>query len=220
VPLHRVPQHRVGGARGRVGLTEPDVAIAILAAGRGSRFGGSVAKPLVELRGRPLVSWAIHAATESGLRPIVLVVGHGAAAVTRTATEGVIVVRARRWRRGIARSLRAGLQALDPWAQVGAVCVGLGDQPLVGPDAYRRLAAAYRGGATLAVATYGRRRGNPVVLGRSIWAEARRLDGDVGARALMKDHDVDEVDCTDTGDPNDVDTLDDLREAERRLEAR
>jgi molybdenum cofactor cytidylyltransferase len=201
-------------------LTELDVAIAVLAAGRGSRFAGSTPKPLVDLHGRPLISWAMEAGAASGLRPIVLVVGYSAAAVTRTATEGVIVVRAWRWRRGIARSLRAALRALDPFAHVGAVCIGLGDQPLVGPDAYRRLAAAYRGGASLAVATYGGRRGNPVLLARQLWTEACRLDGDVGARGLMKDHDVAEVDCTDTGDPSDVDTLDDLREAERRLEAR
>jgi CTP:molybdopterin cytidylyltransferase MocA len=59
-----------------------------------------------------------------------------------------------------------------------------------------------------------------VLLGRRLWDEARQLDGDVGARALMSDHDVVEVDCTDTGDARDVDTLDDLREAERLLEAR
>ena len=36
----------------------------------------------------------------------------------------------------------------------------------------------------------------------------------------MGDEGVVEVDCTDTGDARDVDTLDDLREAERLLEAR
>jgi molybdenum cofactor cytidylyltransferase len=201
-------------------LTEPDVAVAVLAAGRGSRFAADVPKPLVELGGRPLVSWTLDAATRSELRPVVLVVGHGRSAVTRVATEGVLVVRSRLWRRGISRSLRAALVALEPWARVDAVCVGLADQPFVGPDAYRRLAAAYQGGAALAVATYQGRRGNPVLLGRSLWDEARRLAGDVGARALMDDHSVVEVDCTDTGDPSDVDTLEDLREAERRLEAR
>jgi molybdenum cofactor cytidylyltransferase len=196
------------------------VAIAVLAAGRGSRFGGDVPKPLVELRGRPLVAWALDAANASGLRPIVLVVGHGAAAVTGAAPEGVLVVRAQRWRRGIARSLRAALDALEPWAAVGAICIGLGDQPLVGPDAYRRLAAAYHDGATLAAATYRGERGNPVLMARPLWGEAQRLDGDVGARALMGVHDVAEVDCTDTGHPSDVDTLEDLRHAERVLEAR
>jgi molybdenum cofactor cytidylyltransferase/nicotine blue oxidoreductase len=200
-------------------LTQPDVAIAVLAAGRGSRLGGDVPKPLVELRGRPLVSWALDAATTSGLRPIVLVVGHHGGAVARVAPKGVVVVRARRWRRGIARSLRAALGALEPWAQVGAVAVGLADQPLVGPDAYRRLAGAYRDGARLAVATYHGQRRNPVLLARTMWAQARELDGDEGARVLMDDEAV-EVDCTDTGSAADVDTLDDLREAERLLEAR
>ena len=198
-------------------MTQSGVAIAVLAAGRGSRLGGDVPKPLVELRGRPLVSWALEAATGSGLHPVVLVVGHRGDAVGDAATEGVMIVRARRWRRGIARSLQAALEALDPWAQVGAVCVGLADQPLVGADAYRRLADAYRGGATLAVATYGGQRRNPVLLGRSIWGAARRLDGDVGARALMGDEGVVEVDCTGTGSAADVDTLDDLRSAERSL---
>jgi molybdenum cofactor cytidylyltransferase/nicotine blue oxidoreductase len=200
-------------------LTQPDVAIAVLAAGRGSRFGGDVPKPLLELRGRPLMSWALDAATSSGLRPVVLVVGHHGGAVARVAPEGVVVVRSRRWRRGIARSLRAALEALEPWAQVGAVAVGLADQPLVGADAYRRLAGAYRDGARLAVATYRGQRRNPVLLARTMWAKARELDGDEGARVLMDDEAV-EVDCTDTGSAADVDTLDDLREAERLLEAR
>lgn len=200
-------------------MTQPNVAVAILAAGRGSRLGGDVPKPLVELRGKPLVSWALGAATASDLRPVVLVVGHRGEAVTRAATEGVVVVRSRRWRRGIARSLRAALEALEPWAQVGAVAVGLADQPLVGADAYRRLAGAYRDGARVAVATYHGQRRNPVLLGRAMWTQARELDGDEGARVLM-DEDVVEVDCTDTGSAADVDTLDDLREAERLLEAR
>ena len=200
-------------------MTQPDVAIAVLAAGRGSRLGGDVAKPLVELRGRPLVSWALDAATGSGLRPVVLVVGHHGDAVARVASEGVVVVRSRRWRRGIARSLRAALEALEPWAQVGAVAIGLADQPLVGADAYRRLADAYREGASLAVATYDGQRRNPVLLGRAMWEKARELDGDEGARVLMDEGAV-EVDCTDTGSAADVDTLDDLREAERLLEAR
>ncbi len=200
-------------------MTQPDVAVAVLAAGRGSRLGGDVPKPLVELRGRRLVSWALDAATGSDLRPVVLVVGHHGNAVARVAPEGVIVVRSRRWRRGIARSLRAALEVLEPWAQVGAVAVGLADQPLVGPDAYRRLAGAYREGASLAVATYHGQRRNPVLLGRTMWAKARQLDGDEGARVLMDEGAV-EVDCTDTGSAADVDTLDDLREAERLLEER
>ena len=196
-----------------------EVAVAVLAAGRGRRLAGRHAKPLLTLQGRSLVSWALAAATAADLRPVVLVVGYRGRTVAREALEGVLLARARRWRRGAAHSLRAALVALEPWAQVQAVCIGLADQPLVGPDAYRRLAGAHREGAELAVATYDGVRVNPVLLGRPLWHEARQLRGDVGARALMEHHDVAEVDCTGTGDPADVDSLDDLAALERRLEA-
>lgn len=194
-------------------------AVAVLAAGRGSRVVGAddTPKPLLELGGRPLVSWALDAATGSGLLPVVLVVGHQGTKVGREAPQGVAVVRARGWRAGIARSLRAALEALEGWAQVGAVCIGLGDQPRVGPDSYRRLAAAHDDGATLAVATYDGARANPVLVGRDLWPAARQLDGDEGARALMRTHTVVEVPCDGTGDPRDVDTLDDLRAIEDTL---
>jgi CTP:molybdopterin cytidylyltransferase MocA len=48
---------------------------------------------------------------------------------------------------------------------------------------------------------------------------AIRTPGDVGARSLMGDHEVVEVDCTGTGSPDDVDTIDDLRALEKRLGA-
>ena len=191
------------------------VAAAVLAAGRGSRLAGRTPKPLLGLRGQPLVRWALAAATAADLDPVLLVVGRAGRVVGRAAPPEVTVVRARRWRRGIAHSLHAALHALEP-TDVTAVCVGLADQPLVGPDAYRRLVAAHTRGARLAVATYRGERGNPVLIDRSLWREARTLRGDVGARALMAHHDVVAVDCTGTGDPSDVDTLDDLRALEGR----
>jgi CTP:molybdopterin cytidylyltransferase MocA len=195
-----------------------DVAIAILAAGTGSRLAGSTPKPLVPLAGRPLMSYALDAALAARLHPVVLVVGHHHRRVGDAAPAGVSVVRARGFRRGIGLSLRAALDVLAGWAQVGAVCVGLADQPRVGADAYRRLCRAYDDGATLAAATYHGDRGNPVLLARPLWEEARTLGGDEGARALMRSHPVVEVACDDVGDPTDVDTIDDLRAMERALE--
>lgn len=210
------------------------VAVAILAAGRGSRLSRRTPKPLARVGGRPLVAWALDAALASGCEPVLVVVGRGARRVARVAlSEGsgsgevgaatrqagsVRVVRARRWRRGIAHSLSAALAALEPDAEVDAVCIGLADQPLVGAGSYRRLAAAHADGALLAVATYRGQRGNPVLLARSLWPAASALRGDSGARQLMDTQPVTEVDCTDTGAPTDVDTLDDLRRIERAME--
>jgi CTP:molybdopterin cytidylyltransferase MocA len=203
-----------------VSAVSRSVAVAVLAAGGGTRTGEPVAKPLLQLRGRPLVSWALDAVRTSGLGPVLLVVGYEADTVGAVAPRDIEVVVSTEWHRGIAHSLRAALGALSGRPGVDGVCVGLADQPLVGADAYRRISAAYDDGADLAVATYGGVRGNPVLLRRSRWGEAMRLEGDEGARTLFRQHPVVEVPCDGTGDPSDVDTLDDLRAMEIRCASR
>lgn len=211
------PEHAPGPEPGtrRPGVPRPVVALVVLAAGAGERFGGDVPKPLVALGGRPLVTHAVDAALASRLGPVVVVVGREADAVARVLPEEVEVVVNERWRAGIATSLQAALRSLGPRG-LGAVAVGLGDQPCVGPEAYVRLSAAYDDGAALAVATYGGVRGNPVLVAAELWAEALTLDGDEGARALMRRHPVVEVPCDGTGEPTDVDTPEDLAALEAR----
>jgi len=182
------------------------VAAAVLAAGRGSRLGGDASKPLLEWRGRPLVAWALDAVLESGLAPVVVVVGYRADEVRATVGTNAEVVENPEWEEGIASSLRTVLGVMTPDAAVDAVAVGLADQPLVGPEAYRRVAAT---DGELVIPTYAGQPGNPVKLARSLWPEALELRGDVGARALARDRAV-HVDCTDTGSAADVDTLEDL----------
>jgi len=192
------------------------ISAAVLAAGRGERFGGDVPKVLVPFRGKPLVVHALAAATESGLAPVVLVVGNAADAVsTMLADDTVVLVRNEQWQTGIASSLVAALRALTPCTDVDAVVVGLADQPLVGAEAYCRLAAAYDDGARLAVATYSGVRGNPVLLARERWDEAMALTGDEGARVLLRRHGATEVPCDGTGSPTDVDTPADLEALEQ-----
>jgi CTP:molybdopterin cytidylyltransferase MocA len=214
-------------------LSAGPVAAAVLAAGRGARLGGDAAKPLVEWQGRPLVRWAVDAAVASGLAPVVVVVGYRAedvraALVPGTSrsspspaspdsevlgsgdpNRGLLLVDNHEWEEGIASSLRAALRALTPLAEVEAVCVGLADQPRVGSEAYRRL-AAHQGTNPITEARYDGQPGNPVKLARSLWPQAMELRGDVGARALMRGAVVDLVECGDTGSAADVDTPEDL----------
>lgn len=186
------------------------VAAAVFAAGRGSRLGGDAAKPLLEWQGRPLLTWALDAALASGLVPVLVTVGYRADDVRAALPAGVEIVDNPEWEEGIAASLRAVLAALGPYSEVTAVCIGLADQPRTGPEAYRRLAAAHEAGAQLAVATYDTRRGNPVLLARSLWPQAMELRGDAGARQLMQSVPVTDVPCDGTGHADDVDTLEDL----------
>jgi CTP:molybdopterin cytidylyltransferase MocA len=187
------------------------VAAAVLAAGRGSRLGGDASKPLLVWRGKPLVTWALDAARASGLAPVVLVVGYRGNEVRAVVdalggAPSVEVLENPEWEEGIASSLRTVLRELVSRTDLDAVCVGLADQPLVGADAFRRVAAT---DGELVVPIYDGQPGNPVKLARSLWPEALELRGDVGARALARDRAV-RIDCTGTGSAADVDTLEDL----------
>jgi CTP:molybdopterin cytidylyltransferase MocA len=196
---------------------EPAIAAAVLAAGRGARLGGDAPapKPLLSFRGQPLVRYALDAAIASGLAPVVLVVGHEADAVAAVAPPGVEVARNVRWADGIASSMQAAVRALEGRSEIVGVVVGLADQPLVGAEAWRRVASGARSSGDIVVATYGGQRGNPVLLTRSVWAAALELQGDEGARQLFGTRTVVEISCDGTGTPDDVDTLEDLEAIER-----
>ncbi|MBG1243337.1 nucleotidyltransferase family protein [Nostoc sp. NZL] len=192
------------------------IAIAILAAGKGSRFNGDCPKPLALFQGRSLLCHALTAAINSKLGPILLVVGYQHQQVA-TAAANVLIVHNPDWQRGIASSLQTAIQVIEPDFTIGALCVGLADQPLIGAEAYRRLACAYHQGVSFAVATYKGARRNPVLLGRGMWPEVMHLTGDEGARALMKSYPVMEVACDRTGNPLDIDTTADLQVLETNI---
>jgi CTP:molybdopterin cytidylyltransferase MocA len=181
----------------------------LLAAGEGSRFGRP--KALVELDGQTLAERGVTMLRAGGADPVLLVTG--AAPVEVAQEHQVRTVHNGEWRTGMGSSLRAALRALSPQDDVGAVVVALADQPLVGADAASRLIAAYRAGATVAVAAYDGRPRNPVLLAREHWPEViATATGDRGARAFLRSRPdlVTLVECADTGRPDDVDTPADL----------
>jgi nicotine blue oxidoreductase len=193
----------------------------LLAAGEGSRFGRP--KALVELDGQTLAERGVTMLRAGGADPVLLVTG--AAPVELAPERQVRTVHNGEWRTGMGSSLRAALRALappdapDPAPEVGAVVVALADQPLVGAEAVTRLIAAYRAGASVAVAAYGGQPRNPVLLAREHWPEViAAAAGDQGARAFLRARPdlVTLVECGDTGRPDDIDTPADLDAISRR----
>jgi CTP:molybdopterin cytidylyltransferase MocA len=189
------------------------VAGVLLAAGEGSRFGQP--KALVELNGQTLAERGVGLLRAGGADPILVVTGAVPLELDRTLT-----VDNPQWRTGMGSSLRAALQALseadigpDIGPDIGAVVVALADQPLVGAEAVARLIAAYRGGASVAVAAYDGQPRNPVLLAREHWPEViATATGDQGARTFLRTRPelVTLVECADTGRPDDIDTPADL----------
>lgn len=164
----------------------------VLAAGRSARLGQP--KQLMPYRGRPLLHWAVAAMAASAVERVIVVLGHEAARVQREVDlSGARVVVNERYAEGLSTSLQAGLAALgdDPGdgSAIEAAVLAVGDQPLLGPRSIDALIEAYRAtGAPIVAADYGDHQGTPLLLHRSVWPLAQRIQGDQGARALLRGH--------------------------------
>lgn len=176
----------------------------ILAAGGGSRFAGAEHKLRSELAGRPLVTHAVDAAIEAAIGDVVVVTG--AVDLVDVLPAGVTIVHHDRWAEGIATSLRVGVD-VAAHRGAGAVVVGLGDQPFLGPESWSAVAAATA--RPIAVAVHDGVRTPPVRLAAEVWP-LLPASGDEGARALMRWRPelVGEVPCQ--GRATDIDTVEDL----------
>lgn len=179
-------------------------AAVVLAAGGGKRFAGASHKLLSEFRGRPLVQWSVEAALLAGLDETIVV--SGAVDLAEVVPEAATLLVNHHWAHGQAGSLRT---AVD-WARRQghrALVVGLGDQPLVRAEDWAAVAAARD--TPIAVATFGGRRRPPTRLASSVW-DLLPVGGDEGARVVMAARPdlVTEVACS--GEPADVDTVEDL----------
>jgi CTP:molybdopterin cytidylyltransferase MocA len=183
----------------------PVIGGVVLAAGGGSRFGGT--KQLAELRGRPLLEYAL--GSVAGLSPRVVVLGHAAEAILAAVDlQGTRPLVCDGWREGQAASLRCGGEALGA---VDAAVVVLGDQPRITREAVAAVAGvAGAPGLVAARASYGGRPGHPVLLGRALLERVGELRGDVGFRDLLAGVEVTEVEVGGLADPVDIDTWEEL----------
>jgi len=207
------------------------VAGVLLAAGGGSRLGRP--KALVVVGGQSMARRGIILLRDGGTNPVIVVTGATGPDAVVTGPEAgligpdtgpdgrertVISVHNPDWSAGLGSSLAVGLGAVPD--ECTAAVLALADQPLVGPQAVRRLLAAHAAGAAVAVACYDGRPRNPVLISREHWPEVIALaSGDVGARPFLRAHRalVTEVECGDTGRPDDVDSPEDLARIEALL---
>lgn len=175
---------------GEAALREPDtaavsVAVAILAAGQSTRMAGTN-KMLATFDSVPLIRRATVAAIEAGGSPVIAVLGY-MADQCQSAMKGLDVVVAHNadYASGLATSLQCAIR-LVPGTTDG-IMVMLADMPAISADHLVTLMRTFReaGGKAVVRATDNRIRGNPVILPRSLFDEALKLAGDVGARDLI-----------------------------------
>jgi molybdenum cofactor cytidylyltransferase len=143
-------------------------------------------KQLLPLHGEPLIRHTLRQVLASSLDEVILVIGHKAdevrAAVADLPVECVFnpAVAA-----GQSTSVRAGLTALSP--DIESAVFVLGDQPGVDPNVIDALITAWRASRPPVVAPrYEDRIGNPVLFDRHVFPDLALLEGDAGARPVVR----------------------------------
>ncbi len=191
-------------------------AVVVLAAGAGSRYLGTCHKLSEKLGGDSVLVRTLRNALASEL-PVVLVVSEALLpeACGLVAADDIVVVDPRSQKSwGMGDSIAAGVSIN---ASAGGWLVLPADMPLVRPASLRAVADALDQ-QPIAFAQHHGRRGHPVGFAAELFSELVMLKGDDGARRLLARYPTAAVELDDAGVLFDIDTVDDLAAAKRRLE--
>jgi molybdenum cofactor cytidylyltransferase len=156
----------------------------VLAAGAATRFGS--AKQLLPLDGEPLLLSAVRRAAQVVGNRVLVVLGARAPelAPLLEGSPAQLVINPE-WREGIGSSIRAGVASL-PQA-CGGVLLLLADQAALTVEDLQALVDAWRREPSrIAAARYDDTVGVPALLPRSCFPELLQLQGDTGARKLLR----------------------------------
>ena len=215
------------GARGMNPVLErwgPTAAI-VLAAGAASRMGAP--KQLLEIDGEALVVRAARLALTSGASEALVITGAyrerveaRLAALPLEAGSRLRLVHNPAWESGQASSIHAGVGALATGCQ--AALFFPVDQPNLPVSLLRRLWQPWRAGSDRVAASIdGEVRGAPAIFDRRYFSELLALQGDQGARPLLRANALEIVTiATDLRALADVDTPDDWETLVRVREGR
>jgi len=186
----------------------------LLCGGRARRFGAD--KLLAPIRGTPLAVMSARSLAAGAGRALAVVPSGARELREVLSANGCEILESAACERGMGASLAAGIAASRDAA---GWIVALGDMPLVRAETIAAVREALESGAAIAAPFLGDgRRGHPVGFAASLRGDLESLDGDEGARALLERYAdrVSKIVVDDPGIVADIDTVEDLRAAQRR----
>jgi molybdenum cofactor cytidylyltransferase len=180
----------------------------LLAAGRGTRFGGDKLLALLP-GGERIGAAACRNLLGAVPRVIAVVRPDDTALASALGAAGARVVRCTNADDGMGASLACGVRAAheaDGWL------VALADMPWIMPSTIARVAGAVAGGALVAAPFHRGERGHPVGFGKPCYTMLAELADDEGAKAVVAAHRdrLARIDVDDPGVLRDVDAPADL----------
>lgn len=166
------------------------IGIIILAAGASTRMNGEP-KQLLEFEGKTLLRRAAETALSSGARPIVIVLGANVEKLLPGIKDlPVLPAINENWASGMGGSIKTGLSVLQTEkTDIEAAILMLCDQPFVTAETLNRLVETFqKTKKSIAACQYADTLGVPALFAREMFAELSDLQGDAGAKAVIKKH--------------------------------
>jgi molybdenum cofactor cytidylyltransferase len=169
-------------------LISMTVAAIVLAAGASRRLGQP--KQLLLMDGETLLARVLRMANEAGAAPVFAVLGAYSERIGATLPAEIATsILNRNWETGLASSIHAGLLALEEHAPQASGVLILGcDQPRLTAEHLAALLRAFneQNQPVIVASAYAGVLGIPAVFPRAVFAELLALNGDQGARRLLK----------------------------------
>jgi molybdenum cofactor cytidylyltransferase len=171
-------------------MAEPfSCSLVLLAAGGSRRMGRP--KQLLSVQGKPLIRHMAEAALAAPVGTVIVVLG-AEVEQARAALDGLPVQIAinPEWQFGLSRSLRVGVQAaLAHSPDLHALIVCLADQPNLSREHLGQMITRFQTGDSSVVASVaGESTVPPILFDRTWFAKLCAIEGDIGARALLRDY--------------------------------
>ena len=149
----------------------------ILAAGEAKRFGRN--KLLQYFNGKPIIKIVIDAVS---FLDRVVIVGIYAEELLPYLKDEIVIYNPR-WKLGLSESIKLGLRFFQDY---DAVLIVLGDMPLLTQNTIKKIVSSYRVECSAVIPVYQGIRGNPVLISKALFSDLMKLEGDIGAREILK----------------------------------
>ncbi|PPR15226.1 MAG: Nicotine blue oxidoreductase [Alphaproteobacteria bacterium MarineAlpha9_Bin3] len=184
----------------------------ILAAGQSNRMQ-NINKLLIKIKNKSMIQKIIESSLESMINNTVVVLGHDSENLLKLLNnKNITTIINKEYKNGQSSSLQAGISALPE--DCDAAIILLADMPDITPSIINQLIVNYNPSEnkSIIIPTYKNKRGNPVLIDREFFPDILLINGDKGAKDIIKANKkyIKEIPQKESFVLKDIDTKEDL----------
>jgi len=159
--------------------------IIILAAGSSSRMGEP--KQLMKFKNKTFLQHIVEESKEANLNPVICVTGYQSDQISKALTGmNVTTVYNELWSEGMGTGISAGIKQLL-LSDVDSVILAVSDQPYVSSGLFAKmLTLKDKSGKKIIASSYAGTLGTPVLFDKEYFNQLKSLDGNQGAKNIVK----------------------------------